>query len=386
VIFASLAVSNEGASRVEPLPEGDLAIVDEEEDQAIVDEDEDQAIVDEDEDQASSTPVKLYTKGQETRFLLATKKRVPNYDFLPKNQKVSELQTTIKLAMAILADKGVEKALKSGDLPTVENEAMEQTRLRYKELRHRRWLTKSYHAESELSTCCDCGQVFNKKFQDKRQIKVTGHASRCRGGKQTLTLGWSLVKGDWSSDFPENNIFNLFLSTTLRPNTGYNMFQISAALVTFIRENEDHPQSKELSAEYHRVFGAMESFQRGTGARQGHEKGAWTQSLERALDKLKDVYSMVVLTRASFPRERSHFGTKTTEVKCRVFSPIEGETSFVEDLEYLGYNLAIRLPPRTEPLVLELPNPQTEPLAPESSNPHTEPLALELSNLKRKRE
>jgi hypothetical protein len=150
VIFASLAVSNEGASRVEPLPEGDLAIVDEEEDQAIVDEDEDQAIVDEDEDQASSTPVKLYTKGQETRFLLATKKRVPNYDFLPNNQKVSELQTTIKLAMAILADKGVEKALKSGDLPTVENEAIEQNRLRYKEWRHRPVVNKKLPCRSRV--------------------------------------------------------------------------------------------------------------------------------------------------------------------------------------------------------------------------------------------
>jgi hypothetical protein len=69
-----------------------------------------------------------------------------------------------------------------------------------------------------------------------------------------------LVKGDWSSEFPENNIFDLFLST-LRPNTGFNMFQISAALVTYIRDNEDHPQSKELSAEYQDVFGAIESFQ-----------------------------------------------------------------------------------------------------------------------------
>ncbi|CAO3692879.1 unnamed protein product [Umbelopsis ramanniana] len=38
--------------------------------------------------------------------------------------------------MTILADKGVEKALKSGGLSIVENEPMEQTRLRYKEWLH----------------------------------------------------------------------------------------------------------------------------------------------------------------------------------------------------------------------------------------------------------
>ena len=337
VLFASLAVSNEGASRVEPLPEGDLAIVDE------------------DEVQASSTPAKLYTKGQETRFLLATKKRVPNYDFLPHAQKVSHLQATIKLAMTILADRAVEKALKSGGLSIVENEPMERTRLRYKEWLHQQWLRKSFHAEAEVFTCCDCGQVFNKKLQAKNQIKVDGHSSRCRGGNKSLTLGWSMVRGDWSSDFPKNNIFHLFLST-LPPNTGINMFQISAAFASYVRIYEEHPQSKELSASFQEVFGAIESFQKGSGTKQGRDITAFKQGLERALDKLQDIFSITVLTRESLPRERSHFGTKTKEIRCRIFSPIEGETSFVEDMDFLGYSLALRLPPQTETVYLELTN------------------------------
>jgi hypothetical protein len=47
---------------------------------------------------------------------------VPNYDFLLHAEKVSHLQTTIKLAMTILADKRLEKVLKSGESAIVENE------------------------------------------------------------------------------------------------------------------------------------------------------------------------------------------------------------------------------------------------------------------------
>ncbi|CAO3669984.1 unnamed protein product [Umbelopsis ramanniana] len=349
VIFASLAVSNEGVSRVEPGPEEDLAIVDEVVDE-VVDEDVNE-IMDEDEGQGSSNPVqKLYTKGQETRFLLATKKRVPTYDFLSHTEKASELQITIKLAMTILKDKGVEKAIKSGGLSILENEPMEKTRLRYKEWLHQHWLTKSFHVKAELSTCCDCGQFFNKTFNPKGQIKVVGHPSRCKGRNLTLTLGWSAVRGNWSSDFPQNNIFHLFL-WTLPPNTGINMFQIAAAFASYVRDNEEHPQSKELAGRFQEVFDAIESLQKGSGTAQGSLMTAWKLGLGRALDKLQDVFSIKVLQRDSFPQEKTHWGSKTKSVQCRIFSPFEGETSFVEDMDYLGYRQKVRLPPQTETLL-----------------------------------
>jgi hypothetical protein len=272
--------------------------------------------------------------------------RVPNFNSLSQGQKAQALQESGKANRERLMQAWLTRFKTNGLFIEAQGETAQEEWQRFWVQMQLERMQLGLHEQSEMLTCCWCGQWVKKKVQGGTHINITRRLAGCPNGPKH-TLGWEIVRGRYQEDvYPEANLFRLFFEWLPSPLV-INQRQLASCFISFIEKNLWHPQAHVLQQKYADTFPKLKEFEL---LEEGKALGStFMASVRKAMEKLaaleEDACDVQMMTRKVLAQEK--IGRKKIKETLWVFAfgcvlPVQEHSETLmamENFQYMAYGM-----------------------------------------------
>lgn len=182
---------------------------------------------------------------------------IPNFHVLDDTDAGQRLQAVARYQITHLRRGWMEKYITAGIFVPLDDENPDQQFNRFFKMINMKRMLRGKHESSLEYTCCWCGQKAARVPQDER-VNFSTVKPGCPNGV-AHSIGWEVVLGPHDEIFPSLNIFLLFFES-LPTGEVMNHWQLAAAFVVYLQENQWHVQARALYERRNRVFGDISNF------------------------------------------------------------------------------------------------------------------------------
>ncbi|KAJ2956577.1 hypothetical protein NQZ79_g7587 [Umbelopsis isabellina] len=272
-------------------------------------------------------------------------RRIANYNGLPETEQAHQLQLAARYEYDRLMRVRLNQYIERGLFVPFENEEPREQWSRWWRSYNMELMLRGTNEGSSCYTCCWCSQLaMRTPPDDQGKVNFSTVKVGCPNG-MAHSLGWSIVPGDYSQQFPGYNIFALFLES-LPSAIVINSWQLAHAFADFLSLNVFHPQGRIIYEKYKHVFGAVRNYTRNENNK-GHGS-AFVLSLTKAMAKLTRLdppHKIQLVVRDKYEAEKRGIrtsGQTRTLFAIRMLIDNEETLKSLEDLDFLEYRQAFR--------------------------------------------
>jgi hypothetical protein len=194
------------------------------------------------------------------------------------------------------------KYITAGIFVPLEDENPDQQFNRFFKMINMKRMLRGKHESSMVYTCCWCGQNASRVPQSRDKVNFSTVKPGCPNG-MAHSIGWEALQGSHEEIFPSLNIFLLFFES-LPTGEVMNHWQMAAAFVVYLQENQWHVQAQALSKGRSRLFQDISNFR--LSEQTAGPGSTFITALTSAMQKLSKIdppCNVIVETRPALPEE-----------------------------------------------------------------------------------